>query len=203
MAHPSLTTRHCSMLKLYFAPHTCALASHIALIDAGADHEAIFVSFKKRRAAQTGLSRDQSEGARAVARHRSRRAHRDTGHPRLYRPDAIRRRSLRRLIRLRSPQAQAFNSYLCSTLHVAHAHRMRGYSLGGRRVVVRRHAAQGAADGRRLLFADRADHVQGSVGAGRHLFDLRSLSLHASRSGWKPTASIRRNFRTSPIIAGA
>jgi glutathione S-transferase len=24
-------------------------------------------------------------------------------------------------------QVQAFNSYLCSTLHVAHAHRMRGY----------------------------------------------------------------------------
>lgn len=24
-------------------------------------------------------------------------------------------------------EVQAFNSYLCSTLHVAHAHRMRGY----------------------------------------------------------------------------
>jgi glutathione S-transferase len=24
-------------------------------------------------------------------------------------------------------QVQAFNSYLCSTLHVAHAHRVRGY----------------------------------------------------------------------------
>ena len=27
------------MLKLFYAPHTCALASHIALEEAGADYE--------------------------------------------------------------------------------------------------------------------------------------------------------------------
>ncbi len=33
-------------MQLYFAPHTCALASHIALEQAGADYEAVRVDFK-------------------------------------------------------------------------------------------------------------------------------------------------------------
>ena len=33
-------------MKLYFAPHTCALASHIALEQAGADYETVRVDFK-------------------------------------------------------------------------------------------------------------------------------------------------------------
>src|SRR5262244_2704068 len=36
-----------SMLKLFYAPHTCALASHIALEEAGAGYEAVRVDFKK------------------------------------------------------------------------------------------------------------------------------------------------------------
>ena len=35
-----------SMLKLYYAPHTCALASHIALEEAGATYETVRLSFK-------------------------------------------------------------------------------------------------------------------------------------------------------------
>jgi glutathione S-transferase len=34
------------MLKLFYAPHTCALASHIALEAAGAAYEAVRVDFK-------------------------------------------------------------------------------------------------------------------------------------------------------------
>ena len=34
------------MLKLYFAPGTCALASHIALAEAGADYTAERIDFK-------------------------------------------------------------------------------------------------------------------------------------------------------------
>ena len=33
------------MLKLFYAAHTCALASHIALEEAGADYETVRVSF--------------------------------------------------------------------------------------------------------------------------------------------------------------
>ena len=34
------------MLKLYFAPGTCALATHIALAEAGADYTAERIDFK-------------------------------------------------------------------------------------------------------------------------------------------------------------
>ena len=37
------------MLKLYYAPGTCALASHIALIDAGAAFEAVRIDFTKQQ----------------------------------------------------------------------------------------------------------------------------------------------------------
>jgi len=33
------------MLKLFYAPGTCALATHIALEEAGADYEAVMVDF--------------------------------------------------------------------------------------------------------------------------------------------------------------
>jgi glutathione S-transferase len=45
----------------------------------------------------------------------------------LHRADASRPRSSRRSTILRAARVQAFNSYLCSTVHVAHAHRLRGY----------------------------------------------------------------------------
>ena len=34
------------MLRLFFAPHTCALASHIALIDVGATYETVRIDFR-------------------------------------------------------------------------------------------------------------------------------------------------------------
>ena len=34
------------MLKLYYAPNTCALASHIALEEAGATYETVRLNFK-------------------------------------------------------------------------------------------------------------------------------------------------------------
>ncbi len=33
------------MLKLYYAPNTCALASHIALEEVGAEYEAVRIDF--------------------------------------------------------------------------------------------------------------------------------------------------------------
>src|SRR5262245_61918979 len=46
-----------SMLKLFYAPHKCALASHFALEEAGAVYEAVRVDFKKMRAARRSTSR--------------------------------------------------------------------------------------------------------------------------------------------------
>ena len=41
-------------------------------------------------------------------------------------------------------QVQSFNSYLCGTVHVAHAHKGRGYRWATQEVVVRRHEGHGA-----------------------------------------------------------
>ena len=43
-------------------------------------------------------------------------------------------------------QVQSFNSYLCSTVHVAHAHKGRGYRWATRRILLCRHEADGAED---------------------------------------------------------
>src|SRR5260370_35390431 len=41
-----LRSRETPMLKLYYAPNTCALASHIALEEAGATYETVRMNFK-------------------------------------------------------------------------------------------------------------------------------------------------------------
>ncbi len=41
------------MYKLYYAPGTCALATHNELEEAGAPYEAVLVDFRKRRGAQS------------------------------------------------------------------------------------------------------------------------------------------------------
>jgi len=40
--------RTTSMFKLYYAPGTCALATHIALEEAGAPYEAVLVDFRSQ-----------------------------------------------------------------------------------------------------------------------------------------------------------
>src|SRR5687768_3444923 len=114
------------MLKLYFAPNSCALASHIALIDAGADHEAIFVNFKNE---------EQRKAEYLAVNPKARVPALITPHGVLTETPAILAFIAQSFPQAKlAPtdpydfaQAQAFNSYMCSTVHVAHAHRMRGY----------------------------------------------------------------------------
>lgn len=115
------------MIKLYFTPHTCSLASHIALEDAGADYTTERISF----------SAEQQKSPQYVAIN-----------PKARVPAMVTDRgvltetpAMLAFIAQSYPQAglaplddpfafaevQAFNSYLCSTVHIAHAHRMRGY----------------------------------------------------------------------------
>jgi glutathione S-transferase len=114
------------MLKFYFAAKTCALASHIALEEAGAHYEAIRLDFAK------GEQRDPAYAAinpkaRVPALVTDKGVLTETPALLLYiaqtHPNA-------RLAPLDDPfalaQLQAFNSYLCSTVHVAHAHKHRG-----------------------------------------------------------------------------
>ena len=115
------------MLKLYYAPHTCALASHIALEEAGAEYEAVRLSFKTGDQKKPDYLKINPKARVPVARHRPRHHHRDAGASwctsrRLFLP----RSSRRSTTPIALARVQAFNSYLCSTVHVAHAHRMRG-----------------------------------------------------------------------------
>src|SRR6478672_7594110 len=115
------------MMKLYYEKGTCALASHIALEEAGAEYSTMRVNF--------AVQEQRSADYLAI-------------NPKARVPSLVTEKGIltetpamlafiaqsfpqARLAPLDDPFAfaelQAFNNYLCSTLHVAHAHRMRGY----------------------------------------------------------------------------
>jgi glutathione S-transferase len=114
-------------MKLYYAPHTCALASHIALEEAGAAYEAVRVDFAAKEQRGEAYLAINPKG-RVPSLVTDKGVLTETPAMLLYVAQLYREA---RLAPLDDPwalaQVQAFNSYLCSTLHVAHAHRMRGY----------------------------------------------------------------------------
>jgi glutathione S-transferase len=147
------------MFKLYYAPGTCALASHIALQEAGAAYETERLDFKT----------NQQNSAEYLAINPKGRV-----------PSLVTDRGIltetpamlafiaqsfpqAKLAPLDDPyafaQVQAFNSYLCSTVHVAHAHKGRGY----------RWASDEAS------FADMKRMVPKSVGASFALIERDML----------------------------
>jgi len=114
------------MLKLYYAPGTCALASHIALAESGADYTTERLDFK--------INQQNSPEYLAI-------------NPKARVPSLVTDRgvltetpAMLAFIAQSFPkaklapfedayafaQAQSFNSYLCSTVHTNHAHKMRG-----------------------------------------------------------------------------
>jgi glutathione S-transferase len=115
------------MMKLYYATGTCALATHIALIDAGASYEAIRLSF---------ATEDQRMPDYISLNPKARVPTLVTDEGILTETPALlayvaQKFPQARLAPIDNPfefaEVQAFNSYLCSTVHIAHAHRMRGY----------------------------------------------------------------------------
>jgi glutathione S-transferase len=115
------------MMKLYYATGTCALATHIALIDAGADYETVRLSF---------ASEDQRKPEYLLLNPKARVPTLVTDEGNLTETPALlayvaQKYPQAKLAPIDNPfefaRVQAFNSYLCSTVHVAHSHRMRGY----------------------------------------------------------------------------
>jgi glutathione S-transferase len=114
------------MMKLYYATGTCALASHIALEEAGAEYSTVKINFA------TGEQRSP-EYLAINPKGRVPSLMTDWGilteTPAML---AFIAQSFpkAKLAPIDDPfgfaEVQAFNSYLCSTVHVAHAHRMRG-----------------------------------------------------------------------------
>ena len=58
------------MIKLYYSPGSCALASHIALLDAGAAHEAIASASRMRNRRSRLILRSIPKARVPLARHR-------------------------------------------------------------------------------------------------------------------------------------
>jgi glutathione S-transferase len=147
------------MLKLYYAPGTCALASHIALEEAGAGYTTERLDFKSNQQNSPEYLAINPKG-RVPALVTDRGILTETpamlGFIAQSFPKA-------KLAPLDDPyafaQMQAFNSYLCSTVHVAHAHRVRGY----------RWATDEAS------FADMKRMVPKTVGACFALIERRML----------------------------
>lgn len=147
------------MLTLYFAAHTCSLASHIALLDAGAPYALQRVDFSKAEQSSANyLQINPKARVPALA----------TAHGILTETPAMLAYIAQcfptaKLAPLDDPfafaEVQSFNSYLCSTVHVAHAHRMRGY----------RWASEEAS------FADMKRKVPEAVGACFSLIENRML----------------------------
>ena len=115
------------MLTLYYAPGTCALATHLALEYAGAPYEAVRLNFKEQQQRSPEYLRVNPKGRV----------------PALVTPQGVLTETpaLLQFIAQSHPEAKLaplddafllakmneFNSYLCSTVHVAHAHGARGY----------------------------------------------------------------------------
>ncbi len=114
-------------MQLYYVPHTCALAAHIALEEAGCTYEAVRLSFKTSDQRSPEFLALNPKG-RVPALVTPRGVLSETPAILAFIAQSF---PMARLAPLDDPfafaQVQSFNSYLCSTVHVAHAHGMRGY----------------------------------------------------------------------------
>ncbi|TAJ26997.1 MAG: glutathione S-transferase [Reyranella sp.] len=115
------------MLKLFYAAHTCSLATHIALEDAGADYTTSRIEFAKEQQKSADYLKVNPK-ARVPALVTDRGILTETPAMLAYVAQSFPAAQLAPLDdAFAFAEVQAFNSYLCSSLHVAHAHRMRGY----------------------------------------------------------------------------
>lgn len=114
------------MLKLFYAPGTCSRASHIALEETGTSFETARLDFSSGQQTQPDYIAVNPKGRVPAL---------VTDHGTLTETPAIlayiaQTFPAANLAPLDDPfafaQIQSFNSYLCSTVHVNHAHKMRG-----------------------------------------------------------------------------
>ncbi|MCA6106473.1 glutathione S-transferase family protein [Bradyrhizobium cenepequi] len=115
------------MLKLYYAPGTCALASHIALEESGAPYTVERLDFKTNQQNSPDYLKINPKG-RVPALVTDQGVLTETPAVLAFIAQSFPKAKLAPLDDIFAfAQVQAFNSYLCSTVHVAHAHKMRGY----------------------------------------------------------------------------
>src|ERR1700737_3986231 len=116
-----------TMFTLYYAPNTCALASHIALVEAGAPYALKLLDFGKTEQRQPDYLKVNPK-ARVPSLATPRGILTETPAMLAFIAQSFPAAKLAPLDdAFAFAEVQAFNSYLCSTVHVAHAHRMRGH----------------------------------------------------------------------------
>jgi glutathione S-transferase len=147
------------MLKLYTAPGTCALASHIALAEVGADYTVEKLDFKTNQQNSPDYLEINPKG-RVPSLVMDRGILTETPAMLAYIAQAY---PQAKLAPLDDPfafaQVQSFNSYLCATVHVAHAHKMRGSRWANEE----------------SSFADMKRKIPETVGAGFALIENKML----------------------------
>lgn len=115
------------MLKLYYTASTCSLATHIVLEEVGADYLTVRIDFATEQQKSAEYLRVNPK-ARVPALVTDEGVLTETPAMLVY---VAQRFPQARLAPMEDPfffaQIQSFNSYLCSSVHVAHAHRMRGH----------------------------------------------------------------------------
>jgi glutathione S-transferase len=119
------------LLTLYYAPHTCALATHIVLEEVGAAYTGKRIDFASNQQRSPEYLAINPKG-RVPALVTDRGILTETPAMLVYVAQSFPHPHLGpTLAPIDDPflfaEIQSFNSWLCSHLHVAHAHRMRGY----------------------------------------------------------------------------
>lgn len=117
---------HAAMLTLYYAPGTCALATHLALEYAGAQYETVRLDFAAQQQRSPDYLKVNPKG-RVPALVTDRGIVTETPALLQYVAQLYPQAKLAPLDDLYlMAKVNEFNSYLCATVHVNHAHKGRG-----------------------------------------------------------------------------
>ena len=115
------------MLTLYYSPNSCSLASHLTLEHAGAEYDLVGIDFSANEQRSPAYLKVNPKG-RVPALVTSSGVLTETPAMLQFIAQTHPKAKLAPLDDpFRLAEMNAFNSYLCSTVHVAHAHRMRGH----------------------------------------------------------------------------
>ena len=113
-------------MKLFYSPGACSLATHIALAEAGAPYEAVPVDFTRNQQRNPDFLAVNPKG-RVPALVTDQGVLTETPALLFFVAQAFPEAGLAPLDDPhRLAELQSFNSYLGSTVHVAHAHKLRG-----------------------------------------------------------------------------
>jgi glutathione S-transferase len=113
------------MLKLYYSPGSCALASHITLEETGAAYSVERVNFKENQQNSADYLKINPKG-RVPALVTDRGVLTENPAILVYLGQTYPKANLLPSDPFAFAQMQSVTTYLCSTVHVSHAHKMRG-----------------------------------------------------------------------------